>query len=395
MVGGSIPPSRTDMLRFALVLALLFVLLSGMNSFISVEIVETENEAMFEAQRQVSSTSTEGTTELESDNASTTTHADPEVSTTSREQTKTPPVSSSIVSPTKVKTLDTTKQTKLPLSPDELNEKARSALVNIICEGESPLKTMSGSGVVIDPRGIILTNAHVAQYFLLENTDISATCVIRTGSPARAEWHAKLIFIPSEWVEKHAGDLLQTRTIGTGEHDYAFLAITDAIDGPLPASFSYIPLDIEEAAAVPGDDVLLAGYPAEFVGGRAARDSLFASTVFTTIQRLLTFTEKTVDVVSVSGTALAQSGSSGGGFISVTGSLVGIVVTTSIGETTSERSLHAITPSYISRSIKLHTGESITQLFSPPLSTLVSNFAATNFIELSKKLADAISKSQH
>src|SRR3989344_252919 len=52
-----------------------------------------------------------------------------------------------------------------------LNEQVRAAVVNILCITGSggPLNSISGSGVIIDPRGIILTNAHVAQYFLLKN----------------------------------------------------------------------------------------------------------------------------------------------------------------------------------------------------------------------------------
>ncbi len=43
----------------------------------------------------------------------------------------------------------------------------RTALVNIICyaPANGVLHSISGGGVMIDPRGIILTNAHVAQYF--------------------------------------------------------------------------------------------------------------------------------------------------------------------------------------------------------------------------------------
>lgn len=292
-------------------------------------------------------------------------------------------------SPSKIK-----KDEILPVSVDVLNEKARSALVNILCEAGSPLRSTSGSGVIIDPRGIILTNAHVAQYFLLEGTRYGVSCTIRTGSPARAAWRAKLIFLPSQWVEKHTKDLLLSRATGTGEHDYALLAVTEAVTDSLPDTFPFIPLDTEEATVVPGDNVLVAGYPAEFVGGRAARDSLFASSVFSTIMKLLTFTERMVDAVSISGTALAQSGSSGGGFISLTGSLVGVVVTTSIADTTGARDLHAITPAHIDRSIKVHTGITISQLLSLPLSELVRRFSSEDYEAQSKKLIDAIEQSQ-
>jgi S1-C subfamily serine protease len=280
------------------------------------------------------------------------------------------------------------------LQPEILNEKARSALVNILCEASSPLRSTSGSGVFVDSRGIILTNAHIAQYFLLEGTPISVSCTIRSGSPARAAWHAKLVFIPEKWVNKHAKDIVASHATGTGEHDYAFLAITSSVDGsPLPASFPSVSMNFEEAASVTGDPVLIAGYPAEFVGGSAARNTLHASTVFSNIKQLLTFTEGIVDVISVGGTVLAQSGSSGGGFIDLFGSLVGIIVTTSIGDTTGSRDLHAITPAHINRSMREHTGVSTQPFLSLDITALLSSFQQKE-TGLSKVILSAIESQQ-
>ena len=72
-------------------------------------------------------------------------------------------------------------------SSDAVNSAARAALVNILCTSRGSVRPISGSGVIIDSRGVILTNAHVAQYVLLaENPAINLSCVIRTGSPAAA-----------------------------------------------------------------------------------------------------------------------------------------------------------------------------------------------------------------
>src|SRR3989344_1157804 len=55
-----------------------------------------------------------------------------------------------------------------PQKFDVINERARPTLVNILCGARSgTFRPISASGVIIDPRGVILTNAHVAQYFLL------------------------------------------------------------------------------------------------------------------------------------------------------------------------------------------------------------------------------------
>ncbi|MBY0293848.1 hypothetical protein K2Q08_00780, partial [Patescibacteria group bacterium] len=52
-----------------------------------------------------------------------------------------------------------------------VNDSARASLVNIFCLTKSGgyLYPISGSGVMITKNGIILTNAHVGQYFLLRD----------------------------------------------------------------------------------------------------------------------------------------------------------------------------------------------------------------------------------
>src|ERR1700733_7735385 len=57
------------------------------------------------------------------------------------------------------------------LSSTELNTQTRAALVNIECTtiAGGTFEPISGSGVVIDSDGVILTNAHVAQFFLLRD----------------------------------------------------------------------------------------------------------------------------------------------------------------------------------------------------------------------------------
>lgn len=246
-----------------------------------------------------------------------------------------------------------------PHEADALNQEARAALVNILCETSgTSLKSISGSGTIIDPRGIIATNAHVAQYILLsKNTSLAIKCKIRTGSPAKETWTPDIIFLPSEWVAAHAKDILESRPVGTGEDDYALVQIVASIDGTtLPATFPYLKPDIRETIGFTGDPVLIAAYPAEFGGSSAARDTLYASSVFTNIKQMLTFTEQLVDMVSLGGTALAQSGSSGGAVVNMWGRIIGVVATTSEGETTETRDLRAITMAHIDRSLRKHTG---------------------------------------
>lgn len=244
-------------------------------------------------------------------------------------------------------------------SSDSVNAAARAALVNILCLSRGSVRPISGSGVIIDPRGVILTNAHVAQYVLLsENPAINLSCVVRNGSPARAAWTASVLYMPPVWVASHAAELNTAEAVGTGEHDYALLAINASTDGSSapPAGFPALPFDTRDSIGFVGDQVLAASYPAEFLGGIAAENDLYAVSSVGTIGKLLTFGEGTVDVVSLGGIIEAQSGSSGGAVVNPWGRLIGLITTTSEGATTADRDLHALTLSYINRDIAAQTG---------------------------------------
>lgn len=273
-----------------------------------------------------------------------------------------------------------------------LDAEARGALVNIFCEsGEEKLPSTSGSGVLIDSRGIILTNAHVAQYFLLDaRPDVSLSCVIRAGAPAKPRFDAELLYIPKAWVDKHGGDIALEHTTGTGEDDYALLFITKSLDStPLPPQFPYTPFDTREAIAFTGDTVLVAAFPAEFISGQAAKSSLYPATVATLVGDLRTFKEYFVDVISLGGIFVAQGGSSGGGAVNEWGRLVGIISTTSDGGTTADRDLRAVTISHIDRSINAYTGMSLIDFVAKDPKSQVEQFKNES-PALAQKLVDSL-----
>jgi len=276
-----------------------------------------------------------------------------------------------------------------PEAFDQINAEARDALINILCEpqGGSSLNPISGSGVIIDPRGVILTNAHVAQYVLLsESPQINLKCSIRTGSPASPQWTATVLYIPSIWVSQHSGEINTPHPTGTGEHDYALLYITGSTTGsPLPSSFPYLPVDTRSAIGFPGDQVLVASYPAELVGGIAAQYNLFADSTVTSIKQLLTFGSGTPDVLSLGGVIEAQGGSSGGAVVNAWGRLIAIIATTSEGSTTAERDLRGDSLNYINSDLGVQTGLSLSSLLEQdPLITAqkFSSVVAPGLIQL-------------
>ena len=254
------------------------------------------------------------------------------------------------------------------LSIESINQSARDALVNILClsNGGGRVSPISGSGIMIDPKGVILTNAHVAQYVLLsESPRLDLTCVVRSGSPARNRWVPDILYIPPIWVQDHARDINTTNATGTGEHDYALLRIASQSDGtPADGNFPAISFDVRDAIGFLGDEVLVASYPAEFLGATVTQLTLYPASSLAMIKNLFTFTNKSIDVLSLGGVIEAQSGSSGGAVVNDWGKLIAMISTTSSGTTTADRDLHAITMSYINSDIAEQSGLDLTSMIS-------------------------------
>jgi hypothetical protein len=282
--------------------------------------------------------------------------------------TPTSPVPSS--TPAQATVLSESADTQLNASASLL----RGALVNILCYAppSSGLHSISGSGVIIDPKGIILTNAHIAQYFLLADKNVS--CSIRTGSPATDSYSAALTYIPMVWLQANKNVLTQANPSGTGQFDFAILAITKSETAkPLPSSFPYIPLSITSPSA--NEPVVIASYGAQFLDTNQIESNLFPTIVFGSIKEVLTFAVRSVDVLALGGSAAAQEGSSGGGVSDASDELIGTITTSTVQGDTDTRSLNAISAAYVRAEYATETGQPIDQLLAEPTSSAVSNFA--------------------
>ncbi len=249
----------------------------------------------------------------------------------------------------------------------------RAALVNIICYAPAggPLHSITGSGVIIDSKGIILTNAHIAQYFLLFDRGIS--CTIRSGNPAFDLYKAALIYIPEPWLRANAKVLTTQNPTGTGEQDFALLAITkSATSAPLPVAHPSIPLATGSSRV--GTSIVIASYGAQFLQSAQVQSFLFPIVVFGSVKDVYTFASTTIDVLALGGSAAAQEGSSGGGVAGGAGTLLGTITTSTIEGDTSTRSLDAITATYIRRAYMNETGKTLDALLSASLDQSVADF---------------------
>ncbi len=246
----------------------------------------------------------------------------------------------------------------VPTSSSVSTTTIEAALVNIFCTAyeHNTLRTVTGSGVFIDEQGVVLTNAHIAQFLLLRDTaQIQAQCMIRQGDPTVAKYTVDLLYVSPAWITHNAHQLSAPKPSGTGEYDFALLYVTSALEGDLPESFpSLIPAPTTYLFSQMS--VRVAGYPAEMLTADNVRAPLASSVATTSITQLLTFGSGKIDLVAIAPSIVGQQGSSGGPVVREDGGIVGLIVTRGNITTEGARSLRALTLPYIDRTLVEETG---------------------------------------
>ena len=284
------------------------------------------------------------------------------------------------------------------ISFEEINKNVRAAMVNILCTTKSGgyLNPLSGSGIIIDAKGVILTNAHVAQYFLLKDYSTAdfITCAIRTGSPTKPAYKAVPIYISEQWIKNNYKNITQDNYSESGESDYALLLITEMTDKELnlPQTFNYIDYETENLSINLDESMIIAGYPAGFLGGITIQKDLYLTATIEQVLNLYTFGQNTLDLISLGGTILAQKGTSGGAVVNSKNKLVAVAVTSTNELVTNKRDLRAITVSHINRSLTAELGVGLKEFLSINPLLLVEMFEKNKAPLLKEYLAKALER---
>lgn len=269
------------------------------------------------------------------------------------------------------------------ITPSVPTKNALNALVNIFCTSttRSHIRTTTGTGFFIHSKGVILTNAHVAQHLLLTKTDTlgKTECIVRTGNPASPQYEADILYISPTWIVDNASFISETSPTGTGERDYALLYVTNSVDGSdLPEAFPALATD---TALIPktitGATVYATGYPAESLIKDGANTNLIPKQASIIVTDLFTFGTNYADVMALSGSSVGEHGASGGPVTTPETTAIGMITTKGDDIADGTGSLRAITISYIDRTIQEETGFTLANTISGDLSYRAQIFTDT------------------
>lgn len=231
------------------------------------------------------------------------------------------------------------------------------ALVNIYCTFTTAthIRTITGTGFFVANTGVILTNAHVAQFLLLDGLEEGTTtsCSVRTGQDLEPTYAVDLLYVPPSWIRKHASLIDDPNPRGSGERDFALLYVTRMLAGDHETiNTPYLPVDTDLLSADARDRVVtIGGYPTS--AGSAEPEQRHATT---TIADLFTFTSSYADIMYLRGSGIGEHGISGGPVVDPEGNVIGLISTKGNDAKLGAGSLHAITLSYIDRTIEEETG---------------------------------------
>jgi hypothetical protein len=230
-----------------------------------------------------------------------------------------------------------------------LYNSAAERVVNFLCRtknGEIAVAT----GVFIDPRGFLITNAHVAE-------DSTGRCLIRKGSPAQNYVWAEMIFFPTDYTASATSNATLRRDISIWK------VVESATKDSLPSTFPSYELDAS-LQVQDGTKLETFSYPAELLSYSVIINSLYMVFSETDVEAHDSFFIQSVEGVG------SQKGSSGGVLIDpYTGKLAGVIFAVSSGESKAiiDRKTYSLTPYAINETVRLQTGKNIPEYLSTPL----------------------------
>ncbi|MDQ5912055.1 MAG: hypothetical protein QG568_268 [Patescibacteria group bacterium] len=212
--------------------------------------------------------------------------------------------------------------------------RAEDALVNIFCSQKivvngkmtNQRRTITGSGVLIHRDGTVLTNAHVAQFPLLSESNPNVVCLARFGNPASGSIGMKVSFISPEWVKEYGKYINTEGAPQTGSSDFALLKL-DLISLNKVQKEQLSPITVQKTLPNQGDSIYSLSYPADILGTKGVSSLLPQQKEILSVNRIYSVGVTPNDVIETTASTAGQRGSSGGAILNAQGQLIGTITT--------------------------------------------------------------------
>lgn len=294
--------------------------------------------------------------------------------------------------------LDQTSAPSPTILPTILNTVSvpEQAVVNIFCSQKlvvngkvtSQRRTITGSGVLIHRDGTVLTNAHVAQFPLLSETNPNVVCLARYGNPATGALGVKVSFISPQWIKEYGKYVNTDGAPQTGASDFALLKLNlNTLNQTQRNRLS--PMRIQKGLPNQGETIYSLSYPANILGVKGVNFALPQQKESLQVNRLYSVGVVPIDIIETTASTAGQRGSSGGAIIDNNGDLIGTIVTIVNSTTPSKTLIRAITMEHIDfeltrlsninlAKIAQYGDEEVTQVFNTKyreyLTSLLNNY---------------------
>jgi Trypsin-like peptidase domain len=214
--------------------------------------------------------------------------------------------------------------------------RAEDALINIFCS------QITGSGVLIHRDGTVLTNAHVAQFPLLSESNPNVVCLARFGNPASGSIGMKVSFISPEWIKEYGKHINTEGAPQTGSSDFALLKLNlSSLNKTQKDQLS--PITVQKTLPNQGDSIYSLSYPADILGTRGVNSSLPQQKELLSVNRIYSVGVTPTDVIETTASTAGQRGSSGGAILNEQGQLIGTITTIVNSNTPSKKLIRAMT----------------------------------------------------
>lgn len=268
----------------------------------------------------------------------------------------------------------------------------QNSIANIFCKTQNgnAISVVTGSAVIVNPLGVAVTNAHVAQYALIEKyfkgtQGKTMNCYGRIGSPASGTYKLDVLYISPNWIRKNSRNIIDPNFTETGEDDLAIIRLIPTTNKPF--SYTNISDDTLRAAS----NIYIGSYPALELRDKGLNAALYGRYEQNTVRQIdYYFSSKPIFETNPS--SMGQAGSSGGGIFDTKGNLAGTIALIIQNSNSSTPYIRGLTVDHINKTLS-ESGTNITHYINDNPDIIENSFSKTA-TELETILIQTLSSSR-